>query len=65
MHGQRGACIAKGGMCCERGMHGEVDIHGEGGMCVAGDTVNTRAVRILLECILVITAVSLTNYNPG
>ena len=54
----RGACVA-GGMCGRRGgMHGR-------GACMAGgkahmpprqilrDTVNERAVRILLECILV------------
>ena len=62
MHGcSRGACVvAPGGMCgCSRGCGCS------GGMCMValgghawdttryGDTVNERAVRILLECILV------------
>ena len=58
---QRGACVVKGG---GGGMCGEGGVHGKGGACVAngGHVVCTpheirpviaRAVRILLECILV------------
>ena len=58
MHGCRGgcgcggACVVAGGLRGCRGLHG----CGEGGMRGCGirrDTVNERAVRILLECILV------------
>ena len=52
----------KGGHAWQRG-----SVHGEGGACVVkgvcvwdmtryGDTINERAVRILLECILVSVA---------
>ena len=45
--------MAKGGHAWQRGC-----VHGKGGMCgIPGDTeirtINERAVRILLECILV------------
>ena len=47
----KGACMAK------RGMHGKGGVCGEGrhawDMTRYGDTINKRAVRILLECILV------------
>ena len=50
-----GACMVKGGMCGEGGMHDER------GACVVCThplyeirPVNVRAVHILLECILVI-----------
>ena len=44
MHGCRGACVVVGGLCGCRGA------------CrIRRDTVNERAVRILLECILVWT----------
>ena len=63
---QRGACVAKG-VHGKWGMHGKEvcmtkgGMHGKGGYvwqrgCVHGirwDTINERAVRILLECILV------------
>ena len=45
VHG-RGACVAGVGACVAGGMHGMGDI--------LRDTVNERAVRILLERILVI-----------
>ena len=56
MHGCRGVCMVAGGMHGCRG-----DVHGWGVCMVARgrmrrirrDTVNERAVRILLECILV------------
>ena len=68
MHG-RGACIAGGhvwqGACMAGGHAWQGGMHGRGA-CMAGgvhgggcawqilrDTVNERAVRILLECILV------------
>ena len=57
------ACVVKGGMRGKGGVHGkrgggmrgEGGMHGEGGACVGydEDTINERAVRILLECILV------------
>ena len=60
-----GACMVDGGHACQGGLHvgGTCmpgGIHGRGA-CVAGghvwqilrDTVNERAVHILLECILV------------
>ena len=53
MHG-RGACVA-GGVCVAGGMCGG-GVHGWGGRGawqILRDTVNERAVRILLECILV------------
>ena len=60
----RGVCVA-GGMYMAGGMHG-VDMHGRGGVCGSGrvwqilrDTVNERAVHILLECILVLVMFSL------
>ena len=54
MHG-RGACMV--GECVAGGMHDRGacmvgSMHGSGGVC--GDMVNERAVRILLECILVL-----------
>ena len=55
MHGE-GVCMAKGGMC------GIGEMHGEGGQHVwqrggarYRDTINERAVCILLECILVVS----------
>ena len=51
MHGE-GVCVAKGGMCGE-GEH----VWQRGGVWDTtryGDTINERAVRILLECILVL-----------
>ena len=62
-HTWRGACMAAGmhggGACMVRGMCGR-GVHGGGGhVCharplqILRDTVNERAVRILLECILV------------
>ena len=53
------------GVCMLGGMHGGGGMHGRG-VCMAGgrvwqilrDTVNERAVRILLECILVVYEVS-------
>ena len=65
VHG-RGMCVAGG--CAWQG-----DMHGRGGMCggacMAGghvwqilrDTVNERALRILLECILVLHHITLTS----
>ena len=59
-----GACMA-GVMCGGGGMHGGRGMCGRGGMPGRGwgrawqilrDTVNERAVRILLECILVTTS---------
>ena len=51
MHGREG-------MHGQGGMHGRMGMHGEGA-CVAWqilwDKVNEQAVRILLECILVIS----------
>ena len=55
-----GACIAGGmhgrGVCMARGMHGR-------GACIVWqilrDTANERAVRIILECILVSSVVFL------
>ena len=53
------------GVCMARGMHGKGGVHGRGHVWWGGmhgrghalqilrDTVNERAVRILLECILV------------
>ena len=61
-------CVVAGGACVVvRGVHGEGGMHGKGGgICGEGgmhgkggmpgirrDMVNERAVRILLECILV------------
>ena len=59
MHG-RGTCMVGGGMhgkeaCMAGGMHGRGCVWQ--GVCVAGGVrgiVNERAVRILLECILVL-----------
>ena len=55
MHGE-GGCVAKGGVCGKRG-----GMHGERGACVVCTPllyeirlVNAPAVRILLECILVL-----------
>ena len=50
-----GACMA-GGMHCG-GMHGRGHVWWGGGHAwqILRDTVNERAVRILLECILVTT----------
>ena len=51
---QRGACMVKGGIHGERGMHGE---RGAYVVCTPFyeiRPVNAQAVRILLECILVI-----------
>ena len=62
MCGCRGACVVVGGMCgCQGGMHGcrgavviAGGVHGcQGVRRIRRDTVNERAVRILLECILV------------
>ena len=51
MHSCWGACVVAAGV----GMHGWGGMCGcQGGMCrIRRDTVNERAVRILLECILV------------
>ena len=61
IRGEGGACMAKGGMCGERRCAWRRrGVHGEGGC--AWDTtryrdmINERAVRILLECILVCNA---------
>ena len=62
MHGCWGACMVAGGHAwwgacmVVGGMHGCEGMCGcQGGMCgIRRDTVNERAVRILLECILVI-----------
>ena len=51
MHGCRGVCVVLGGMRgCRGGVHG---CRGGGVRRIRRDTVNERAVRILLECILV------------
>ena len=59
-----------GGVWLQGGLRGKGGVHGEGGLCVVngggcawdmtryGDTINERAVRILLECILVILNLS-------
>ena len=59
------------------GMHGEGGMRGERGACVAkgrghawdttryGDTINERAVRILLECILVFSFCSVPASNSN
>ena len=62
VHG-RGACMARGhawhggGACVADGCVWQGGMHGWGGMHGSGqilrDTANERAVRILLECILV------------
>ena len=57
VHGKGGACMVKGHVWQRRGMCGEGGMAKEG--CVwdttrYGDTINERAVRILLECILVL-----------
>ena len=62
MHGGGHTCMAggvhgggvymAGGACVARGVHGG-SMCGRGGACMAANTVNERAVRILLECILV------------
>ena len=68
MHGEGGACMVKGGHVCQRGgvwqrgvCMAKGGMHGKGGACVVCTPplyeirpVNARAVRILLECILVI-----------
>ena len=50
MHGKEGACVVKGGV------HGEGGVCGEGGHAWYVWPVIARAVRILLECILVMAA---------
>ena len=42
----KGVCVAKGGVCVAKGGHAW-------DMTRYGNTINERAVRILLECILV------------
>ena len=70
MHGCRGVCMVVGGHAWLPGGHAWLleGMHGQGACVVAGgcawlqggmhrirqDTVNERAVRILLECILVL-----------
>ena len=71
----QGACMA-GGMHVWQGCAWRGNVHGRGhawrGGCVAGgcvpwqilwDTVNERAVRILLECILVVACQNTTFYE--
>ena len=52
-----GGMRGKGGHAWQRGVHSEGGMRGEGGhvwdTTRYGDTINERAVRILLECILV------------
>ena len=51
-HAWQGACMARGGACVAGGcMAG--GMHSRGARQILRDTVNERAVRILLECILV------------
>ena len=58
----QGACMVAGGMhgcggvCMVGGMHGCGGCAWWGGCGIRWDTVNERAVRILLECILVFTS---------
>ena len=60
MYGCQGACMVAGG-------HGWLlgGVHGcWGGMCrIRRDTINEQAVRILLECILVVTCVHITVFR--
>ena len=56
-HG-RGACVAGGGI---HGRRGRAWQEGRGRACqILQDTVNERAVRILLECILVYKGIFVT-----
>ena len=60
MHGCRGVCMVVGGMHGCRGMHGgggHVWWQVGGVRGIQRDTVNERAVRILLECILVLSLI--------
>ena len=56
-HAWQGACMA-GGVCVAGGVHGRGHVWQGGHSCspphhqILRDTVNERAVRILLECIL-------------
>ena len=56
MHGEGGVCVVKGTCVVAGGMRGCRGVHGcRGGVhAIRRDTINERAVRILLECILVI-----------
>ena len=52
MHG-KGACVVKGGMCGEGGHAWKGGVHGMHAPLYEIRLVNSPAVRILLECILV------------
>ena len=70
-HVWQGVCMA-GDMCGREGMHGGRGMHGRG--CawhalppppqILRDTVNERAVRILLECILVYKVNGVNTADP-
>ena len=60
MHGCQGACVVGGACLVVGGMCGCWGVHR-----IRQDTVNERAVRILLECMLVLNCAEFVYFNPS